>query len=114
MSNFSFLHVTEPAVPVPPTGNYGSIAKVSVLSALLTLTLASNACSIAGITARSRKISRMYYFLLHLSVADALTALLTLLPELVWTLEEEKGFGGGNQVACKVAKYLQVLAPYLR
>ncbi len=30
--------------------------------------------------------SRMYFFLFHLSVADALTAPLTLLPELLWTL----------------------------
>ena len=32
------------------------------------------------------QVSRMYFFLLHLSLADILTAFLTLLPEVLWTL----------------------------
>lgn len=107
-------------------------AKTALLSTLLSLTLLSNVFSIAAIRARARKISRMYYFLLHLSVADALTALLTLAPELVWTLqqqqevEEEEGGADaaspgrrwesslGAEALCKSVKFFQMLAPYLR
>ena len=86
-------------------------AKLLSLSVLLTLTLVSNACSAAAIARSRRKISRMYYFLLQLSVADALTALLTLAPELVMAWEEA---APTSEVACRGTKYLQMLAPYLR
>ena len=58
------------------------------------------------------KMTRMYYFMLHLSVADILTALLTLLSELIWTFTSPE-FYGGNAV-CKVVKVLQMVGPYLR
>jgi hypothetical protein len=32
----------------------------------------------------------MYYFILHLSLADLLTAFLTLLPEVVWTFTRDR------------------------
>ena len=52
------------------------------------------------------KISRMNYFLVHLSLADILTALLTLVPEIAWTITSPE-FLGGNTL-CKVVKFLQV------
>jgi len=55
---------------------------------------------------------RMYFFLTHLAVADALTVLLTLLPELLWTLASPN-FAPGDDL-CRVSKFLQMLAPYLR
>ena len=30
------------------------------------------------------KVTRMYFFILHLSIADILTAFFTLLPEMIW------------------------------
>eukprot|EP00095_Tigriopus_kingsejongensis_P010028 maker-scaffold231_size243715-snap-gene-0.9 protein:Tk10028 transcript:maker-scaffold231_size243715-snap-gene-0.9-mRNA-1 annotation:"PREDICTED: uncharacterized protein LOC100906479" len=57
-------------------------------------------------------MTRMYYFMLHLSSADILTALLTLLSELIWTFTSPK-FYGGNFV-CKTVKFLQMIGPYLR
>ena len=53
----------------------------------------------------------MYFFILHLSIADILTAFFTLLPELVWTFTFPK-FYGGNAV-CKAVKYGQTVGPYL-
>ena len=52
----------------------------------------------------------MYFFLLHLSVADLLTAFLTLTPEI---------FIAGNEslesdLACKSVKFVQMIGPYLR
>ena len=34
----------------------------------------------------SNKMTRMYYFMLQLSVADIITAVFTMLPEVLWTL----------------------------
>jgi arginine vasopressin receptor 1A len=45
--------------------------------------LQSNGCSIVAIASRKQKLTRMYFFLLHLSIADILTAFSSLLPELV-------------------------------
>ena len=100
--------------------------KIMVLATLILLTLISNTCSILAITRRKRKISRMYYFLLNLSVADILTAVLTLIPELIWTClgPDLELFSSGSSLssswvglgdaACRVAKFLQMVAPYLR
>ena len=53
----------------------------------------------------------MNMFLVHLSVADLLTALLTLLPEIAWTLTSPLFLGG--DLLCRTVKFLQMLGPYL-
>jgi arginine vasopressin receptor 1A len=57
------------------------------------------------------QMSRMYYFILHLSLADLLTAFFTLLPEIVWSATWPD-FYGGNAV-CKIVKFGQMVGPYL-
>ncbi|CAG2111190.1 unnamed protein product [Medioppia subpectinata] len=59
---------------------------------------------------RKLKMNRMYYFLLHLIIADYLVALFNVLPQLAWEITHR--FYGGNTL-CKVIKYLQILGPYL-
>ena len=54
----------------------------------------------------------MYFFILHLSIADLLTAIGTLLPEYIWTFTTFPDFHGGN-VGCKIIKYLFMVGPYL-
>ena len=49
------------------------------------------------------KVTRMYFFILHLSIADLLTAIGTLLPEFFWTFTYPKFYGGN--VGCKLMKY---------
>ena len=58
------------------------------------------------------KVTRMYFFILHLSIADLLTAIGTLLPEYIWTFTTFPDFHGGN-VGCKIIKYLFMVGPYL-
>ena len=53
----------------------------------------------------------MFYFILHLSIADLLTAFFTLLPEVVWTLTFPDFHGG--VIMCKFVKFTQMLGPYL-
>ncbi|KAF5280855.1 hypothetical protein FQR65_LT03004 [Abscondita terminalis] len=52
----------------------------------------------------------MYFFILHLSVADLITAFLSVLPQLGW--EVTYRFNGGF-VLCKIVKFGQTLGPYL-
>lgn len=52
----------------------------------------------------------MYFFILHLSIADLLTAFLSVLPQLSWDITFR--FQGGNFL-CKVVKFGQTLGPYL-
>jgi len=59
------------------------------------------------------EIFRMYFFLLHLSIADILTAFSSLLPELVWTATSAPNFNGGDAL-CRILKFVQMVAPYLR
>jgi len=53
----------------------------------------------------------MYYFILHLSLADLLTAFLTLLPEVAWTFTIPYFYGGS--ALCKMVKFGQMVGPYL-
>ena len=87
--------------------------KATILGIMMVLALLSNCCSIAAITSRRKKLTRMYFFLLHLCVADILTALTSLLPELVWTVTSAPQFYGGDAL-CRIMKYTQMVAPYLR
>lgn len=52
----------------------------------------------------------MYFFILHLSIADILTAFFTLVPEVVWTVTYY--FYGGT-VLCKVIAYVRTVPPFL-
>ena len=62
-------------------------------------------------TQKLNLFSRMYYFILHLSLADLLTAFLTLLPEVVWTFTSPYFYGGS--ALCKMVKFGQMIGPYL-
>ena len=52
------------------------------------------------------QLSRMNFFLVHLSLADILTTLLTLVPEISWTLTLPAFWGG--PMVCKFIKFVQV------
>lgn len=89
--------------------------EVAVLGVLLVLTVLGNAVVLLALYARRRcggrrKLSRMFYFILHLSVADMVTAFFSVLPQLVWKVTFR--FQGGN-VLCKVVKFGQPLGVYL-
>ena len=87
--------------------------KLYVLASIIVLTLVGNSLIlILVISKRESTMTRVHYFMLHLSVADVITAFLTLLPEFIWTLTAPY-FYGGNFI-CKTVKYLQMVGPYLR
>ena len=65
--------------------------------------------ALQGIRAE-RRMSRVHYFMLHLSVADILVAFFNVLPQLAWDITYR--FVGPN-LLCKLVKYSQVLTLYL-
>ena len=54
----------------------------------------------------------MYFFLLHLFIADIIVAFSSLLPEIIILSVTGKHFAGGNWF-CKLIKYIQMFGPYL-
>lgn len=86
-------------------------AEVAILSVMFAVTVLGNTAVLLALSARSRKkLSRMYYFILHLSIADLCTAFLSVLPQLAWDITYR--FYGGP-LLCKLVKYGQTLGPYL-
>lgn len=84
--------------------------ELGVLTLIFAFTVVGNICVLAALAARRSKMTRMYYFLLHLCVSDLTTAFLTVLPQLGW--DATYRFKGGN-FACKCVKFGQLLGPYL-
>ncbi|XP_019880458.2 oxytocin receptor-like [Aethina tumida] len=94
-----------------------SLAKieVAVLAVIFIVTVIGNSTVILALWARRRcagrkKLSRMYFFILHLSIADLITAFLSVLAQLAWDITYR--FRGGY-ILCKLVKFGQTLGPYL-
>ena len=92
--------------------------KLYVLASIIILTLLGNCLILFLVISRYNRqkstasMTRVYYFMLHLSFADVITAFLTLLPEFIWTLTLPNFYGGN--IVCKTVKFLQMVGPYLR
>uniref|UniRef100_T1J5K6 G-protein coupled receptors family 1 profile domain-containing protein n=1 Tax=Strigamia maritima TaxID=126957 RepID=T1J5K6_STRMM len=91
--------------------NLASI-EIAVQSIILVVAIISNSFVFAALCCqrRFRPTSRMYLFMLHLSVADLLVAFLSLLPQLIWDVTFRFQ---GSDILCRVVKYLQVMVLYL-
>jgi len=64
--------------------------EIAVLTSIFLITLIGNTLILLALYVRRRyqrrKFTRMYFFILHLSVADLLTGLLDVLPQLAWDI----------------------------
>ncbi|KAK7872661.1 hypothetical protein R5R35_002656 [Gryllus longicercus] len=90
-------------------------AELATLGAVLALTLAGNGAVLCALGLRrhaagGRRLPRMLFFICHLCVADLLSALLNVLPQLAW--DATYRFRGGP-VLCKAVKLVQPLGAYL-
>ena len=82
----------------------------------MALTLLSNFFGILALLRRKTsggKLTRMYFFLLHLFIADIIVAFSSLLPELIVDIVSGSHFSGGDFL-CKLMKFIQMFGPYLR
>lgn len=84
--------------------------EIGVLGLIFVMIIFGNLSVLVALVAGRLKMRRMYYFLLHLSIADLFTGFFTVLPQLAWDITYR--FYGGN-IMCKSIKYLQILGPYL-
>jgi len=85
--------------------------EIATLAFIFTVTVVGNSLILSAILFRRRaKISRMYFYIFHLSIADLVTAFFNVLPQIAWELTYR--FKGGN-LLCKGVKFGQILGPYL-
>ncbi|KAH0952224.1 hypothetical protein HN011_002922 [Eciton burchellii] len=88
--------------------------EIAVLTSIFLVTVIGNALVLFALYVRRRyqrrKFTRMYLFILHLSIADLLTGLLNVLPQLAWDITFR--FQGGA-VLCKLIKFGQPFGVYL-
>ena len=87
-----------------------AIVEVATLGTLFVLIVFGNCCVLLALALRRLKMTRMYYFLLHLCISDLITGFFTVLPQLAWDITYR--FYGGN-ILCKSVKFMQILGPYL-
>lgn len=84
--------------------------KIVTLSAIFVLIVIGNSAVLLALIMSKIKLRRMYFFLFHLSLADLITAMFNVFPQLIWEITHS--FYGGT-LLCKIVKYLQLLGPYL-
>ncbi|KAF7418755.1 hypothetical protein HZH68_001408 [Vespula germanica] len=88
--------------------------EIALLTTILFVTVIGNSLVLFSIYLRRyrarKKLSRMYFFIMNLSIADLLTGLLNVLPQLAWDITYR--FQGGL-VLCKLVKFFQTFGPYL-
>lgn len=87
-----------------------AVMEVTVLAVIFVAIIVGNMCVLIALAVRRFKMTRMYYFLLHLVISDIMTGCFTVMPQLAWDITHR--FNGGN-VLCKSVKFLQLFGPYL-
>ena len=62
-------------------------AEIATLTVMFVVAVVGNMVVLLALFGRPRKkLSRMYFFILHLSIADLCTAFLSILPQLAWDI----------------------------
>ncbi|XP_046813520.1 cephalotocin receptor 1-like [Vespa crabro] len=88
--------------------------EIILLTTIFIITVFGNSLVLFSIYLRRyrarKKLTRMYFFIMNLSIADLLTGLLDVLPQLAWDITFR--FQGGP-VLCKLVKFFQPFGPYL-
>uniref|UniRef100_T1JNT7 G-protein coupled receptors family 1 profile domain-containing protein n=1 Tax=Strigamia maritima TaxID=126957 RepID=T1JNT7_STRMM len=94
----------------PPQSSAIADAKLTVLALMFATIMLGNTIVITSLLIRRKKLTRMYFFILHLCIADLIVAFLHVLPQLCWDVTHRFQ---GNDFLCKVIKFGQLLGPYL-
>ncbi|XP_033228702.1 arg8-vasotocin receptor-like [Belonocnema kinseyi] len=89
--------------------------EIGILACTLVIILIGNSLVLFAIYLKRyysnrKKLTRMHFFIMHLSVADILTGVLNVLPQMVWKITFR--FQGGP-ILCKFIKFDQPIGPYL-
>ncbi|CAF3585331.1 unnamed protein product [Rotaria socialis] len=65
---------------------------------------------IVMLTARHKRITRMAFFILHLTIADLLVAFFSVLPMLIW--KSTSTFFGGD-IICRLITFFMLTSTYI-
>lgn len=68
-----------------------AIWEIATLAFVLTVTIIGNALVLLAIylrrcRGRRQRLTRMHFFVMHLSIADLITGLLNVLPQMIWDI----------------------------
>nr|XP_014428823.1 arg8-vasotocin receptor-like isoform X2 [Pelodiscus sinensis] len=83
--------------------------EIGVLGIIFVTASVGNFILILVLWRRRKKLSRMYVFMLHLSIADLVVAFFQVLPQLIWDITD---VFMGPDALCKMIKYLQLLGMF--
>ncbi|XP_043944806.1 isotocin receptor-like [Protopterus annectens] len=86
-----------------------ALAEVTVLGVIFIAASVGNTAMVLTLWRRRKKLSRMYVFMLHLSIADLVVAFFQVLPQLVWDITDV--FLGPDPL-CRSMKYLQLVGMF--
>ncbi|MEE6480876.1 hypothetical protein FKM82_012690 [Ascaphus truei] len=124
MNNFSFsvqensyqmespnLNITNKSNVIGRSGRDEQLAhiEISVLGIIFLTASIGNITLILVLWSRRKKLSRMYVFMLHLSLADLIVAFFQVLPQLIWDITDV--FIGPDPM-CRIIKYLQLVGMF--
>lgn len=105
---------SNPLSPDQPSERNESLAKIeiTVLSVILIAAIVGNSLMLVALRRQLqfRPMSRMYFFMLNLSIADLFVAFGNILPQLAWDITFRFQ---GNDLLCRIVKFLQVFVLYL-
>ena len=90
-----------------------AVIEIGTLSVILVLAVVSNLFMMVAIwrQRRNRPLSRMYFFMLHLSMADLMVAIFHILPQLAWDITYS--FQGGASFVHSLHHHL-LLLPFFK
>ncbi|NXW86386.1 AVT protein, partial [Alopecoenas beccarii] len=106
-----FLSLTNQSDPVgrPERDEQLAQVEIAVLGVIFLTASVGNFILILVLWRRRKKLSRMYVFMLHLSIADLVVAFFQVLPQLVWDITD---VFIGPDFLCRIIKYLQLLGMF--
>ncbi|GCC26767.1 hypothetical protein chiPu_0005187 [Chiloscyllium punctatum] len=84
-------------------------AELAVLGIIFVAATVGNSVLVRFLWNRRRRMSRMYVFLMHLSIADLVVAVFQVLPQLIWDSTE---VFLGPDVLCRAVAYLQLVGMF--
>ncbi|XP_006016025.1 arg8-vasotocin receptor-like [Alligator sinensis] len=106
-----FLSMTNKSDPVgrPERDEQLAQVEIAVLGVIFITASVGNFILILVLWRRRKKLSRMYVFMLHLSIADLVVAFFQVLPQLIWDITD---VFIGPDVLCRTIKYLQLVGMF--
>ncbi|XP_067855248.1 isotocin receptor-like [Heptranchias perlo] len=100
---------TSETLGIPERDEQLAKAEIAVLGIIFVAATVGNSVLIRVLWRRRTRMSRMYVFVMHLSIADLVVAVFQVLPQLIWDITE---IFMGPDVLCRAVAYLQLVGMF--